>query len=89
MWDCTSVFKEKNRSGLVKRTMNREEMERGWRGNARAGTGGTTPGSDLIDSGVEQLEGQLHFSHHALNLHSAARPNCVCRESRDAAQQLL
>lgn len=32
---CTSVWKEKNRSGLVKRTMNREkEMERGWRGQA-------------------------------------------------------
>lgn len=44
----------------------------------RAGSGRTTPGSDLIDSGVEQLERhRLPFSHRALNLDSAAKVDPV------------
>lgn len=44
---------EKNRSGLVKRTMNREgDGER----SERAGSGGTTSGSDSWTPGVKQLE---------------------------------
>lgn len=79
MWDCTSVLKrgrKKNRSGIVKRTMNREgDGERLDEGNARAGGGGSTPGSDLMGSGVEQLERRrLPFSRHAHTLTTSIQP---------------
>lgn len=43
---------EENRSGLVKRTMNRE----GDGARVKRECRGTPPGSDLMDPGVKQLE---------------------------------